>query len=162
MNALIYHPDKKWRFGTALTAAAALHLAGIRFATTQKEAPPSVCQGPGELTEIFFVPQDRIPDPLTEPPDPLPTPPQTDPNFLEVTSLPPPVRTLRKKPVDPIAREPNNASRGLLNLSTARVFAVSAPRPEYPYEARRQKITGEGVAAMTVDPASGQVSGVSM
>jgi protein TonB len=42
------------------------------------------------------------------------------------------------------------------------VFAVSAPRPEYPYEARRQKITGDGLVVMTVDPVTGSVTSVSI
>ena len=33
--------------------------------------------------------------------------------------------------------------------------------PEYPYEARRQKMTGEGIVAMTVDPVTGHVRTVS-
>lgn len=37
------------------------------------------------------------------------------------------------------------------------MFALSAPRPEYPYEARRQKITGDGIALLTIDPNSGEV-----
>jgi protein TonB len=49
-----------------------------------------------------------------------------------------------------------------MNLSSARVFALSAPRPEYPYEARRQKITGDGIAVLNVDPANGSVTSVSM
>ena len=49
-----------------------------------------------------------------------------------------------------------------MNLSTAMVFAISAPRPEYPYEARRQKLTGDGVVVMNVDPVTGNVTSVSM
>jgi TonB family protein len=49
---------------------------------------------------------------------------------------------------------------GALPVSSAKAFAVNAPRPEYPYEARRQKITGDGV--MTVDPVTGNVISVSM
>jgi protein TonB len=44
-----------------------------------------------------------------------------------------------------------------VNVSAAKVFALNAPRPEYPYEARRQKITGEGIALLTIDPSSGDV-----
>jgi protein TonB len=51
---------------------------------------------------------------------------------------------------------------GASTWPSAKVLALSAPRPEYPYEARRQRITGEGVVAMTVDPATGHVSSVSM
>ena len=32
---------------------------------------------------------------------------------------------------------------------------LSAPRPDYPYEARSLDITGSGIAAITVDPNSG-------
>ena len=41
-------------------------------------------------------------------------------------------------------------------------MALSGPHPVYPYEARRQKITGSGVAMMTVDPVSGNVTDVMM
>jgi TonB family protein len=49
-----------------------------------------------------------------------------------------------------------------MSLSSAKVFALSAPRPEYPYEARRQKITGDGIAVIRIDPGSGSVTDVSM
>jgi protein TonB len=42
------------------------------------------------------------------------------------------------------------------------VLAISAPRPEYPYEARRQRTTGDGIVAMTIDPLTGRVTDVSM
>ena len=51
-------------------------------------------------------------------------------------------------------------SSGSLSISQARVMALSAPRPEYPYEARRQKVTGTGVVAMTIDPAGNVTSAV--
>jgi protein TonB len=56
----------------------------------------------------------------------------------------------------------SNTSPGSLSLSSAKIAALSAPRPEYPYEARRQKITGSGIVAMTVDPATGRVTDVTM
>jgi TonB family protein len=37
-------------------------------------------------------------------------------------------------------------------------MAVSAPLPEYPYQAKRAKITGNGVCIMTIDTASGKVT----
>lgn len=36
--------------------------------------------------------------------------------------------------------------------------AISAPRPEYPYEARRSLITGTGIVIVEVDPATGKVT----
>jgi len=47
-------------------------------------------------------------------------------------------------------------------MSSAKAVAVSAPRPEYPYEARRSKVTGSGVCVMTVDPGSGAVTSATM
>jgi len=49
-----------------------------------------------------------------------------------------------------------------VHIASAKVLALNAPRPEYPYEARRQKITGNGVAVMRVDPGSGSVTDVTM
>jgi protein TonB len=46
-------------------------------------------------------------------------------------------------------------------MSSAKAQAVFSPRPEYPYEARRQKKTGSGVCVLTIDP-SGSVSDASM
>jgi protein TonB len=37
-----------------------------------------------------------------------------------------------------------------------------APRPVYPYEARRQRITGSGIALLIVDPEVGNVTTVRM
>jgi protein TonB len=39
----------------------------------------------------------------------------------------------------------------------ARAVAISAPRPQYPYEARRARITGTGIAVMRVDRSTGMV-----
>src|SRR6266446_5434816 len=43
-----------------------------------------------------------------------------------------------------------------------RPIAISAPRPDYPYEARTRHITGAGVVAFTIDPSSGTVTDVTM
>jgi TonB family protein len=56
------------------------------------------------------------------------------------------------------APHPKQSVRG----PAAKVLALSAPRPDYPYEARRAKITGEGVAVLTVDRSSGSVISVAM
>jgi protein TonB len=47
-------------------------------------------------------------------------------------------------------------------IGSARVLAISAPQPEYPYEARRQRATGSGIALLTIDPATGSVTDVRM
>jgi len=50
----------------------------------------------------------------------------------------------------------------VLSLSEAKAFALDAPRPDYPYEARSRKITGSGVAVLTVDARTGAVMNASM
>ena len=49
-----------------------------------------------------------------------------------------------------------------LSLSAAQAMAVSAPLPEYPYEAKHANITGSGVCVMLVDTASGNVTSATM
>jgi TonB family protein len=49
-----------------------------------------------------------------------------------------------------------------LSLSAAQALAVSAPLPEYPYQAKHANITGSGVCAMLVDVASGKVTNAMM
>jgi TonB family protein len=50
----------------------------------------------------------------------------------------------------------------MLSGDAAKAFAVSAPRPEYPYEVRSRKITGSGVVLMIIDVPSGSVTEASM
>jgi protein TonB len=82
-------------------------------------------------------------------------------SFPEERSTPPPVRRPNNK-LTPIVRPRNSTIPDSVLLSSAKVFAVSAPRPEYPYEARRQKLAGDGIVVMIVDPVTGSVTSVSM
>jgi TonB family protein len=49
-----------------------------------------------------------------------------------------------------------------LSLSAAQAMAVSAPLPQYPYQAKHAKVTGSGVCVMIVDTASGKVTNAMM
>jgi TonB family protein len=51
---------------------------------------------------------------------------------------------------------------GVMPISVARTFAVFAPGPAYPYEARVKHITGSGVVLVTVDVATGVVTDTRM
>lgn len=161
MSALIYQPGKKWRFAAALVAAAMLHLGAIAFATANRAEPKTASGFSNKPSEIFVEPSDPNPDPQPDLPDPLPTPPVIDESYVQNTATAPPIRTRTSKST-PLVRPPTAAPSRSLNLSGAKVLALSAPRPEYPYEARRQKITGSGVAVMSVDPGSGNVTDVTM
>jgi protein TonB len=159
MSALIYQPNKKWRFATALFAAAAIHLGAIAFANAHRPEPQTASGFSNERPQIFLEPAG--PDPGPQPsPDPLPTPPAIDESYAENTATPPPVRTQTHRS-SPLVRSTTTAPHSL-NLSAAKVLALNAPRPEYPYEARRQKITGSGAAVMSVDSGTGNVTDVRM
>ena len=49
-----------------------------------------------------------------------------------------------------------------LSLSAAQSMAVSAPLPEYPYQAKHANVTGSGFCVMIVDTTSGKVTNVMM
>ena len=51
---------------------------------------------------------------------------------------------------------------GAISASAAKAVAISAPRPEYPYEARSRRITGGGVCLLIVDKQSGVVTNATM
>lgn len=162
-RALLYRPGQRAGTGLAFGAAILIHVAALALANIHLPRQPELAGPQDDYTQVTFddsSPPIVVSDP--EPPDPLPAPSQTDDDFPESNPTPPPVKSPKIRPVGPVVRERDNSSHGRMNLSNARVFAVSAPRPEYPYEAKRQRITGEGMAAMTVDSASGQVSNVSM
>jgi len=100
---------------------------------------------------------DAVPPPDIEPPALAPTPVE-EYLFTEAISTPPPVRQTVSKP---IARVQSGKS-GSPSLSSAIALALSAPWPEYPADARQNKITGDGIAVMTIDRMRGSVTHVSM
>jgi TonB family protein len=57
------------------------------------------------------------------------------------------------------AAQPTNISK-IPNADAS--VAISAARPDYPYEARAQRITGTGIAVMEVDTSTGNVKRVYM
>jgi periplasmic protein TonB len=160
-RAVVYQSQHRWRFGVALTVAAVMHLAAISFANMHRPGPATPSGVDNDFPTIVFEPDTPVADPPTDLSDPLPTPPRPNQLFIDENPTPPPVRRQTNK-LTPIVRPSTNTHPSSLPVSSAKAFAVSAPRPEYPYEARRQKITGDGVVAMTVDPATGNVISVSM
>jgi TonB family protein len=159
--ALLYQPRPRWQFGAALGAAIVIHLTALTFANNHSPVPASGPGVDGEPPTLTFEPPDPIPDLSKDLSDPLPSPPPPNEVFLEERSTPPPVRKQTNK-FTPFVRSYTNANPRSLNLSAAKILAVSAPSPEYPYEARRQKITGQGVVFMAVDPVTGNVTSVSI
>jgi TonB family protein len=49
-----------------------------------------------------------------------------------------------------------------MSLSVAQSMAISAPLPEYTYEAKRRNLAGSGICLVTVDPVTGRVTDARM
>ena len=155
MKPILYRPGSKAPVITAFTLAAAIHLSALAFATNH---PPPANRPDGGFTiiEIFDPPS---PEPEPEPELSQPVETVTQPQiewptefFDAAEPTPQPLyksnRALRPRRVTPARR--NAGGNGKL-------FAINAPRPAYPYEARRRRVTGSGVAILDVNSGNGLV-----
>jgi protein TonB len=69
----------------------------------------------------------------------------------------------RKRPRPAVQPEPASISAPVpMSLSVAQSMAITAPLPEYPYEAKRRNLTGSGICMVTVDTATGTVTNATM
>jgi TonB family protein len=148
-NPLIYRRPSKWPIAAALAAAVIIHLSAVAIAFHQE---PSATQ-PAAI-DSKTIGADLADDPPTPAPDldisvppPVPVPaadfiePQKTRRVIKTQRTPPPIRPFGQTP--------------LAAVGNAKAFVISAPRPDYPYEARSRHITGSGIAVITVDPNSG-------
>ncbi len=165
---LLYRPPPRWQVWAAIGGAAAIHFAAVAIASIHpKEQVMDLTDIPEATVEMSIEQQPEPPQP-TPPPEDVPPPPPPEaipeekPEFVEEKPTPPPKRPPSDKPVAPIAKPKPQGPVGPMSMSSAKAVAVSAPRPEYPFEARRSKITGSGVCVMSVDPGSGAVTSADM
>lgn len=168
---LLYQAAPRWQVYAALGGALAIHAVAVGIAALKPEEPiADVMPDLEQIAEVTFEPAPPTPPEPTPPPEepePVEAPPipQEQPEFVEEKPTPPPKpRTDKPKPVAPIARpqQQSGPPAGPMSMSAAKAVAISAPRPEYPYEARRQRATGSGVCVMTVDISSGSVTSATM
>ena len=157
----MYRPPPKWQVWAALGGALAIMSAAVVIAGIHPEPPPApdLSQIPEAVSAVLE--QEPAPE-ATPPPEeelpPPPPPPEAQPEFREEQPTPPPPpRPKASRPPTPIKRLGGTGS-----MSSAKAQAVFSPKPEYPYEARRQKQTGSGVCVLTVDVASGNVTDADM
>jgi TonB family protein len=148
-NALIYRRPSKWPIATALSAAVLIHLSAVAIAFHQEPPATQAIATDSPALGVEFVD-----DPPAAPPDPdifVPPPvsvPATD--FVEPQETHRVIKTQRT--LAPI--RPPGQTR-FAAVGNAKAFALSAPRPDYPYEARSRHIIGSGVVVISVDPNSG-------
>ena len=160
---LLYRPAPHRDIVIFFAMAVALHGAAVAIASRHREelrTLSAIVEPPG--IDLQDPDAEAPPPPEDEETDPTPLPPPDDArDFVEPT--PPPA--LPHKSVTSPQRlvRPPTSRPGATNFARGgKALAISAPRPEYPYEARRQRLTGTGVALLSVDPTSGNVISVSM
>jgi len=138
-------------------SALAIHLGAVALAKTK--SPSIKLQDVSPLPDVEVVDTAEPEAALLEesaPPPPLEQIHPDQDSFQEKNLMPPPIRAHRKP------RPPSLIGGTTASLRSVKAKVAYAPRPVYPYEARRQRVTGSGIALLTVDQTSGTVTDVRM
>jgi len=150
--ALLYRQHGRCIFWIAFVSAVAIHLGAVALARTKSPTTTPEHFTPARDVEIDA----SEPEPALEEPATPPALEEVNPDqdsFQKEKYKPSPIRAYRKALV-----------RGTTatSLGSVKAIVAYAPRPVYPYEARRQRMTGSGVALLTIDQTSGTVTSVLM
>ena len=157
MNSMwLYRKQGRSIFWIALMTAIAIHLGAVALAKNKLTTT---------RVEYFAAPADieivnpAVPESALEE-SVLPAP--LEPTRVDEDSFP--EENLKPVPVRPHGKAlPHSPVRGTTtSLRSIKAMMAFAPRPVYPYEARRRRLTGSGVALLTVDQTSGDVIDVIM
>lgn len=149
----------------ALGAAVAIHAIAVGIAALHPEPPEMDLADIPEAFVELSVEQEQAPPEPTPPPEEEPAPVEAPPEpkepqeFVEEKPTPPP-KPRTNKPVAPIAR-PTTQGPPTGPAPSGRAAMIFKPNIQYPYEAKRSKITGSGVIVVSVT-SSGSVSSASM
>ena len=154
--AFFYRQHGRCIFWIAFMSALAIHLGAVALAKTK--SPPATLEDfipPGDVELVDTAEPEPALEESAMPPQLEQIPPDQN-IFREENLTPPPVRAHRKA-------RPASLFRGTTaSLRSVKAMVAYAPRPVYPYEARRQRVTGSGVALLAVDQTSGTVTDVLM
>ena len=155
-SALLYRQHGRCIFWIAFMSALAIHLGAVALAKTKP--PTTKLEDVSPLGDVELVDVAESEPALEESvtPPPLEQIHLDQDSFREENVTPPSVRAHRK------ARSPSLVRGTTASLRSVKAMMAYAPRPVYPYEARRQRVTGSGVALLTIDQTSGTVTNVLM
>jgi TonB family protein len=153
--ALLYRQQGRSIFWIAFMSALAIHLGAVALAKTKSPNPKlEDFSPPGDVEFVDAAePEPALLEESVTPPPLEEIHPDQD-SFREENVPPPPLRAHRK------ARPASLVRATTVSLRSLKAMVAYAPRPVYPYEARRQRITGSGVALLTVDRTLGTVTDV--
>lgn len=161
--ALLYRPAQRWQTWVAFACAIALHFAAISVARSVPEVP-SFPQSPDVGMDFALDPTpEQTPNEQVEPTPP--EPPELvkpDEPFPEDISTPGPTFVRKWKRISPSVRSASASTAGVSGPSfgSMKALAIYAPRPAYPYEARRRGTTGSGLVVLMIDSSTGNVTDV--
>jgi TonB family protein len=154
--AFVYRQHGRCIFWIAFMTALAIHLGAVALAKTKSPQATLEDFNPGDVELVDTAePEPALLEESATPPPLEQIHPDQD-IFREENLTPPPIRAHRK------ARPPSLIGGTTASLRSVKAKVAYAPRPVYPYEARRQRVTGSGIALLTVDQTSGTVTDVRM
>jgi protein TonB len=141
----------------AFACAAGIHLGAIVVAhgKSDKSAVQDFKPAGVDIEVLDKDPEETPPEDVAMPPPPEQVPPDLE-AFPQENQTPPPVRPRKK------TRVASFVKASAPSVGAVSALVMYAPRPPYPCEARRQRITGSGVALLTVDSLDGNVVDVRM
>jgi TonB family protein len=153
-EAMIYRPNKRKLIWIAFACAITIHVTAIAIA--ENRSKPVVVNVIPDSFDPPVVGIDENPPPMPQEEETM-TPAITDESeFIEDNVRPSVVRQRKKAPVSPVVRS-IGIGTGKTQSGSVKTLVLYAPKPNYPYEARRGAITGSGVAQLTVNSATGNV-----
>jgi len=153
-TAFIYQPNNRGLIWIAWICAIVIHLTAfaIRGNKLESGSPVAGTEFPVVIAEDQQQPQ---PEEIS-PPEQVPAVVDEE-AFPQQNSTPPPVRPHKKLPMAAAVRATGISTTRGMHVSSAKAMALFAPRPAYPYEARRNAVTGSGIAELTMTSGGGNV-----
>ena len=151
-TALLYRPSRRSLMWAAFACAAGIHIAAIVVAQGKSEKSVAQDFKPAgvEIEVLYKDAEETPPEDVALPPPPEQVPPDLD-VFPEDNRTSPTVRPRKKTRVASFVKGTSAP------LGAVRALLMYAPRPIYPYEARRQRVTGSGIALLMIDSVDGNV-----
>jgi TonB family protein len=157
-SVLLYREHGRRLFWTAFVSALAIHIGAVALGKIKSPIAKLENFTTASAVDIIDAPElePASPEELATPPPLEQIQPDQD-SFPEENHTRPPGRVHQRARPTSLIGGTTTAS-----LRSVKAMVVYAPRPVYPYEARRQRATGSGVALLTVDQTSGSVTDVLM
>ena len=150
-GTVIYRPNNRKLTWIAFVCAITIHLGAVGLANNKPQSVSPVVP-PGSDVEVTDFPPANPEEPeLVLPPE---QPSIERQEFTDENVKLAPIRPRKK--ISPVQSPSIGLSRAS-NVGSAKALVLFAPRPSYPYEARRSGTTGSGIARLTVNSAAGSV-----